>query len=311
MPITHVTYSYVENGGAVPSCTSETVSDAIKQYLTAHVDALLKRSNEASTPQAEFTSTEARTRFEQLRTGSDAEFLSAAQDLARQLHREMDGRSEPGFFVGLRRTEGPTTLAAALKLDVKPAGGAAVSHTAGGRRRLEAVEELLDLPGELQKGAIVPDERADSEVVVGDTLPETSLYFLRGFDVRQVSAPGPAVKTLLNTVRRVAPKSVEAVAVALDAEQRAVTVDRFFADHAALLDDTERAAVVGQLAQVKRPVRLLDTRRHPTMRIVTADGVVIRGRATTLTTTKLRWEPRQGGYRILIDVDEEPTERWE
>jgi hypothetical protein len=198
-----------------------------------------------------------------------------------------------------------------LKLDVKPTAGAAVSRGAGGRRRLEAVEELLDLPGELQKGAIVPDGRPDSEVVVGDRLPETSLYFLRGFEVRQVSAPGPAVKTLLNTVRQVAPKSVGAVAAALDATPQATTVDQFLVDHGDLLDEPERAALEGRLEQVKRPIRLLDTRQHPTTRIVTADGVVIRGPASTLTTTKLRWETRRGGFRILIDVDDEPTERWE
>ncbi len=246
MSILFVTYTYIEPTGDIPTCVPESVSSGVERYLLDHVASLLKRVPDGSSPPARFQSADGKERFQALLEGSESECLQAAEQLAQRVYKEMDKRSKPGFFVALRSDEEQRIRAAVLKLDIQTKSAAAMSRTGKGRLRLEAVKDLLEVPGQLQKGAVFRDDRPASDVVVN-----------------------------------------------------------FFARHPDLLEQNERSRVYYQLRERKRPVDRIDARQVVIDQIVTADGITIRGRATALAD-KLRVEERPGGWRIVIDVNEEP-----
>jgi hypothetical protein len=303
--ITIVTYSYVEPGGNPPTCALESVSADVESYLLAHVVRLLEGAANGSSPPARFQSADGKDRFQLLLEGSDGEFLQAAEQVAQRLHKEMDNRAKPGFFVAMRSREGQRTWATVLKLDIHAKSGAAMSRTGPGRPTFEAVKDLLDIPGQLQKGVVFRDDRGGSDIVVGDRLTETAFYFLRAIDAVQMSKPGQAISAVVNAVAKVAgPKRTVPVIRALETEQE-TTPEEFFARHPDLLEEHERAQVYDQLRVRRRPVDRFDARQHVLDEIVTADGITVRGRATTMAD-KLRVFERPGGWRIEINVDEEP-----
>lgn len=306
MAISIVSYAYVEPGGAPPQMQERPTSAEVRAYLDAHVNALSAKASNGSLSPAVFRSAEASTRFTRLASGSKSQFLHASQTLAERLFARMDQRAKRGFFITLRRT-GPS-LGAALKLDVHDAAAAALRLDATGVPTLEAVQDLLDIPGELQKGAIIPDARADSDVIVGDKLTVTSLYFLDALDAEQHALPGRATAELLRVVQDVAPHKAAATAAVLELEER-TTLAEFLDRHEDLLDEAERIEVLDRARVRKRPIDGIDPTSYALSELIEADGITVRGRASTIRE-KLQITPRPGGHRIQIDVDEEPRRRF-
>lgn len=306
MAITIVSYAYVEPSGQPPQMQERPTSAEVQKYLSAHVDALLGKAGTGSLLPAVFQSTDSRTRFGRLMKGTKQQFLTASQDLADRLCARMDQRARRGFFVTLRRS-GPA-LGAALKLDVHDAAAAALRLDTTGQPTLEAVQDLLDIPGELQKGAVVPDGRVGSDVIVGDKLVVTSLYFLEALDAEQHAAAGPATADFLRVVQAVAPTKAAATAAALEQETRASLVE-FFERHDDLLDEDERAEVLDRARVRRRPIDAIDPQSYALREEIQADGIVIRGQAAAIRE-KLRISQRPGGYRIQVDVDEAPRRRY-
>ncbi len=211
-----------------------------------------------------------------------------------------------GFFVTLRRS-GPA-LGAALKLDVHDAAAAALRRDSAGEPTLEAVQDLLDIPGELQKGAVVPDGRPGSEVIIGDKLVKASLYFLDALDVQQHAAAGAATVDFLRVVQEVAPTKVAATVAAVELETR-TSLREFFDRHADLLDEDEQEQVLDRARVRRRPIDAIDPESYALREEIEADGIVIRGRSSTIRE-KLRISERPGGYRVEIDVEEQPRRRY-
>jgi hypothetical protein len=317
LPIVHLTYSYVEPGRPVTRCSPKTASADLGQYLEQHLDWLLRGASTRRSPPAEFLTQDARARFQVMETGTDSEFIAAAQQLLDRLMANIDGRSKPGFFVAARRRDGrsrPAVVqAAVMKLDVSDKAAAAVRPSLNGEPTLEAFRGLLDTPGSLQKGAIHPDPRplGESEVVVGDRqLTEAALFFLRTIDARQNADPGQATVQAIQAVCDVAPEKAPAIAAALAATSAPVAPDDFFDANRDLLDTGEREQVVGRLTLGPRPVREIDPSRHALLQELTADGILVRGRSEIIDS-KVDVQRRQGGgWRIQVDVDEEPRRRY-
>jgi hypothetical protein len=307
MAIAIVSYSYVEPGGSPPRMRIRNVSAEIGVYLEEHVDALVRSVGTGSISPAFFRSQPGRTRFDQLSSGTTAAFLASSKELADRLIQRMDQRAKRGFFVTLRGS-GSTPFGAALKLDVHEEAAAALYLDKKGDPTLEAVKDLLDIPGALQKGAVIPDQRPNSEVIVGDKLAVTSLYFLEAIDVEQHASPGPATVDLLRVVREVAPQRTEAVAQAMESEARQ-SVGQFFERHPDVLTESESAEVMQRALIRRRPIGEIDPEAYTIREEIDADGITIRARATTIRS-KLRVVQRPGGYRIEIDVDEEPRRRF-
>jgi hypothetical protein len=96
----------------------------------------------------------------------------------------MDRWMERGLLICVRVVDGKKRSAAVLKLEVVTPNSAVLEKLDTGEEVLEAVTDVLDAPGELQKGALVDDPRPGSDVVVGDKLTKDALYFPRAFGIR-------------------------------------------------------------------------------------------------------------------------------
>lgn len=306
MAIDLVSYAYVESGGAAPTMRVRATGPDVNAYLSEHIDSLIERARVGGLSPAVFRSTESRVRFSHLATGTRPDFVAASQQIADRLFESMDMRAKRGFFVTIRCSD--PVRGVALKLDVHDAAAAALRLDASGEPTLEAVQDLLDIPGELQKGAVVPDLRPDSEVIVGDRLAVTSLYFLEALDVQQHVAAGPATADFLGVVQELAPTKVRAVAAALEDAHR-TTVGAFLQQHADLLDAAERESVLGGVRVRRRPINILDPDSYALREEIEADGIVVRGRASVMRE-KLQIRNRPGGFVIEILVDEDPRRKF-
>jgi hypothetical protein len=98
------------------------------------------------------------------------------------------------------------------------------------------------------------------------------------------------------------------MSVALEGETRE-SVEDFFERHPSLLSEAERSEVLNRARVRKRPIDEIDPQSYVLREEIKADGITIRGRAPTISE-KLRIQERPGGYRIQIDVDEEPSRRF-
>jgi len=274
----------------------------------------LARATKGTSAPAYFATSDAKQRFTDLRTGSEDDFLAAADSLTQRLHTAMDERAKKGFIVAVRRSSdpnGPAGIAqvGVLKLDIHDEPAAAAREIED-ELTLEAVQGLLDLPGELQKGAVYPDPRADSDLVVGDrVMVETAKYFLRSLDVQQIAAAGSATKSFVEVVAKVAPAKLDDVVEELDGYDHAISPTAFLAEHPELLDEHEREETLQGLEGLTRPVRIIDVPTKPPRVVVSADGISIRG--AVMDMHKVTWHPSNGGWQIQIDVSEEPRKSYE
>lgn len=305
MTITLVYYSYIEPGGAPPRMLERTTTPLVLDYLTAHVDELIRRAGTEVLSPAQFRSEPARTRFAHLASGTRDQFVRSSQDLADRLHARMDNRAKRGFIVTLR-LRGPQG-SAALKLDVSDAAAAALRTNPGGEPTLEAIQDLLDLPGQLQKGAVAPDSRPDSDVVVGDKLTVTSQYFLEALDVQQHVAAGPATADLLTVIQAIAPTKASAAAAAIERATR--TTVRDFLRRQRNFTDEERENILASATVRTRPIDLIDPTSYALREEISADGITVRGRSEVMRE-RVRIVRRPGGFRIEIDVSESPRRRF-
>lgn len=306
MPLQYVAYAFMQPGGTRPECKLHTVSSEVAAYLRDHVDDLLKRVERGSSAPAYFRRPEARHRFDELRTGTESQFVAAAQGLAADLHTAMDQRSKRGFFVALREIgEGGDLRAAALKLDVNDKR-AAVVQLVDSDLELEMIKDLLDLPGELQKGAVTPDPRADSELVVGDkATEETAKYFLRALEVQQISPPSQGPSLLIRALKAVAPDHVQEMAEVISDYKTPVTPNQLFDDHPKVLSTVQRDEVLKLLEDETRPVRIINPIEKPPRAEVRADGISIAGPARIIDR-QVAWTRRDGQWVIEIRVAQEP-----
>jgi hypothetical protein len=307
MTIMKVAYAYVEEKGPPPVCKLRQISADLESYLEAHVNSLNERASKGDgSPPATFRTKESTARFDSLLTGDDDQFVTAAQSIASQLQKEMDKRTKKGFFVALRRDGAAEMEAAALKLDVQDKQAAALGWDEHGDPDLEAVKGLLDIPGKLQKGAVFPDVRATSDVVIGDKLPDTALYFLRALDAQQIAKPGPATGVFVHAVKEIAEDRVTVVARALESETKPTTPRAFFKRHPEVLPQDVRESVLDRIEHDRRPVKRIDPTRHAIMGTWKADGITVRGRLTDLESKFTKLPRKGGGWRMQIDVSDEP-----
>lgn len=301
-----VTYTYVEQGAATPTCTIRSATGDVADYLEAHADAIVEKASSNSTPPAKFLNRAAERRFQALATGTQTQFLATAQELAQRLQSEMDGRTKRGFFVALRRTVDKEAHACVMKLDVSDKAAASLQRRAG-LPDLAAVKDLLDVPGQLQKGAVTPDPRATSDVIVGERFADTSQYFLRALEIVQFYSERDSISELIAAVSRVSPDRVGAVLEQIDRSEPA-TAEDFFDRNPNLLEQSQVADVVGRLRQLKRPLQPLDARHVPIRRTIAADGITITGRPQDLAS-KVQIERTPDGWRITINVTHQPVDR--
>lgn len=304
MAIVHWGYRFVDPRGAPGPWTAPTdpPSDALADYLLAHCTEVRKKAQLATSGPAIFSEHAAGARFQMVRTGSNTQFEEAGADLAERLQTAMDDRSKAGFLVALQLAEGDKTEAAVLKLDISERVGAAAARR-NGVVMLEPIANLLDRAGGLDKGAIVPDQRPDSDAIVADRLGAAAQYFLRAMGLRQEAARNESTPALIRLVARIAPERTESFVSQLAAEQAPVVVD----DLLSRLDapEAEIRQIRAALDKQPRALRIVDPIARPPRVEIRAGEIAITG-LSVQAARGVQWSQLAGGWRITIDVQDEP-----
>jgi hypothetical protein len=202
MEFTFVTYATVAPHQASVSLKLRQHPAGVDEFLSDHITKVRAKADSGSSPLAVFTSAAARSDFLQLRNGDQSHFLATATQLTDQLIARMDHRAATGVFVCLQGEVGGVTFGAALKLQVMTEHAARLANLTAGDWSLEAVADVLDAPGLLQKGALMPDGRAHSEVVIGDRLQRDALYFTSALGIRTWERSSNSAPRLIAALKR-------------------------------------------------------------------------------------------------------------
>lgn len=170
----------------------------VSDFLTSHAQGLQKSSDSSAAaskaaPIARFiTQRNTKVQFEHLVSGSDSEFLAAAKTFATDLIKQMEHKNaKQGVLVcATFEDEGRPPSAAVLKLEVVSEHGAVLQGLETNHVTLSAIQHVLDRPGDLQKGAVYPDPRPESDTVVADRVSQVEAqYFLTAVGI-EVVEPG-------------------------------------------------------------------------------------------------------------------------
>jgi hypothetical protein len=195
-----------------------------------------------------------------------------------------------------------------LKLDASDGPAAALETTKEGPE-LEAIANLLDIPGALQKGAIAPDPRAGSDVIVGERWDNTTQYFLAALDVVQNLSERESVYQVLKSVQARAPERVPIVLEAIAERERPTDFTTLLTEPA-LLDEPILGEVLAELRSSPRPLLSMNRDHVPLIRKIEADGVTVSA-PVLVFAERVHWVRRNQnlGWRITIDVREEPRDK--
>lgn len=305
--IVHMTYARVASD-AVPGPMAPREHDAkVDAFLLDHMRALLASAEQGDAPVATFFDPASMALFESVRTGDETAFLDAAGQLAYRLVGEMDRRTGPGLLVCLQVAEGDELSGAALKLEVVAPNSAVLEALDTGEEILSGATNVLDAPGKLQKGALVQDPRAASDVVIGDKLHKDAAYFPRAFGIRPEQRAADTAADLISVIGAVAPGAARQAAQALPdiPSGQAETVVDALAEEVEALDEAARAAVLARLSASTRPVRNIDT-TGTVREFLTADGVTVSGTAGAMRAVNYERDPEGDGWVITVRVRNEP-----
>ena len=191
MEITHLSLAKVAHDATFATAELRDVDDGISAFLGAHINGLRTMTTRSGTSPGSFTDPEARRLFRNLYSGPDSNFLAAADNLTKRLIGRMDARTASGLLVCLRAHDDQEQYGGVLKLQVVAPHAAVLEELASGQVRLSAVRDLLDKPGDLQKGALSTSWLAENRIMIGDQLGQDAAYFPKAFDIRAYHAPQP------------------------------------------------------------------------------------------------------------------------
>ena len=313
MQIRLITYNRVEAGGTPAPSIVRPMSPNVATYLVQHMTAMRSHADDGSWPPAEFVDPLCEHMFEELRVGSEERFLSAASTVVQRLIGRMRGNTSPGLLVCVQVDDKPEPLAAILKLEVGRDYAGVLQRLETGEEQLDAVRNVLDPPGKLQKGALFIDRRPDSQVVIGDKLADTAKYFPDALGIRQVQKAKPATTELIRAVYSVAPEAAPSLERKL--RDMAETSDKPLERVERVLDELELPStqvdeVRGILENQPRPVRTVDIRK-PISLTIEADNITVFGPAADIDE-KVEIIPQpDGSWHITVShIYEEPRRQY-
>lgn len=304
-----MTYARVAVGACPQSPELQPIEAGIKGFLCDHVDALLKKAqNREASPPGRFRENDARDLFRKLHTGTDPEFLSSAYSLAKRLIDGMNGRTSEGLLVALRaETERDGRVAGLLKLQVVAPNGAILRKLESGELMLSAVQDMLEQPGALEKGALVASSLPDGEVFCADRLSAAARYFPEAFDIRVFAKPAAAVKIFFDAVHAIAGDLAPQVAEIWPTLRPGPVRDLLAELGQKIPDLTPEllAEITEMLEAAPRPVGGLDTRRvvRETYEI---GGITLTGPIDEMQRNVRISERSDGGWQLTVDSSEKP-----
>jgi len=310
VPISCATWALLAVGQPLTELVVEDIDEEAGSYVTEHMGDLDGRA--LRSPPTHFIAGADKKRFDLLRRGSEAEFLSASQELAGRLLGQMRDSRQDGLFVAAREIDKRgAARAAVLKLHVV-APHTGYLQRVKGRIRLGAVKAALNVPGQLQKGALYPDVRRNSAVVVGDQLDVSALYFLRSLGLVQDQSPKRAVAAVYSAVRSRVPDAEQAVADSI-ATRRPTSVkealDGLVSDLPPL--SPMRLEIESELKEQARPPVALDPDRAGLLkRVISGGGIEISGSVSAMRSrVEGPVETDDGRWRVVVTFDGKPSDR--
>lgn len=249
------------------------IDKGISAFLGAHIKGLRNMAAKSGSVPGRCEELEARGLFRNLCSGKDGPFLAAADSFSARLAGRMDARSAKGLLVCLRADDGEERYGGVLKLQVKATDAAVLEELSSGEIRLSAVRDLLDTPGELQKGALSASWLAEEQVLIGDRLGREAEYFTRALAIRPFARPSTAVNELFAAIGEVSPDLALPIAEALPGVSPG-TSDSVLAalgQKVPGLHPGVQADISDVLAHQVRPVSDIDTSRTPKETITIGD----------------------------------------
>ena len=304
-----MTYTRVSAGVTVRPMTPRPHDAKVDAFLLEHVAALRQSGELGNAPMARFQIPGSHALFECLRAGDATAFYDAARELAVKLVARMDGRMDPGLLVCVQVRDGEELSGAALKLQVVTPNAAVLERLDSGEEQLAGATNVLDAPGDLQKGALVPDGRPDSDVIVGDKLPKDALYFPEAFDIRSQQRGADSAGELIQAIGDTSPVLARQAARALPAVEagRVASVLEELAGTVLGLDAALRSDIATKLDAARRPVRDVDT-QAPVREIVRVEGITIAGSAAAMSRVAIDPDPAGDGWVITIRTRTRPVQ---
>jgi hypothetical protein len=263
--ITHLTYARVAADAAPRFPDFRPVEHGVSGFLGDHIKSLFAMSRGPdATPPGRFRRTAAQALFRALHTGTEREFLTSADTLTRRLIGKMNRATAEGLLICLRAdTPDQGRVAGVLKLQVVAPNAAVLQALDSGDLVLTAVQDLLDSPGDLQKGALVATSLPDGQVLCGDRVTNLARYFPEAFDIQIFSRPSVATKAFFDAVEEFAAPLISEVAEAWPTVRPGPLGDVLaeLGQKVPELTASLQADIAERLETAARPVATLDTRR--------------------------------------------------
>jgi hypothetical protein len=156
------------------------IDKGINDFLADHIRDLRHLTATRQTQPGRFVDAQAQALFRSLRYDKAPDFLATVDSLLKRLIDKMDQRTKAGLLICLRASEDSNLIAGVLKLQVVAEHGAVLEKLDSGDEVLSAVTDLLDKPGDLQKGTLVMSTLPEGQLLTGDRLAsQDAIYFPR------------------------------------------------------------------------------------------------------------------------------------
>lgn len=310
LDISLTTLSLVDHDASPPAPRlEENLETSVRMFFVEHILALLKRSQKAdSPPPARFVDPEAQDLFQSLHMGDTTEFLRAAGVLTKRLIGRMNRSTKRGLLVCIRAEDPTERIGAVLKLEIVAPTGTTLEELASGQVRLSAVTNLMDQPGDLQKGALATSQMSAEEVLCGEAFNYQSRYFPEAFGIQVFARPSRGSSGLLNAIarsdRHLAQQVAEALPQVTPGPLRDVVSK--LGEHLPALDPETRTTIIDTLEKNRLPITHVNTQENVTA-VIDQGGMIIRGPVTTFHDAVQIRQSQDGGWEAVVRFDKEPT----
>lgn len=287
------------------------IEDGVRAFFVNHIETLEKRFRGTHAPPSRIVDTEARGLFDALHEGDTDAFVAAADALTKRLIGRMDRRAAKGLLACVRAEERAGRITAVLKLDIDPSYGTRLEQLVSGEIRLAAVTNVLEQPGELQKGVLVTSEMAAEELFCTDRQMLDARYFPEAFGIQVFTPPSQGAAALVNAIAQRDPQLAARVARALP-RIRARAAHEVIMELGECVEGMEPAVheeIIGTLAHGGRPVIDIDTSKQLTATIEDG-GVVIKVPAQQMDRRFRLEENPAGGWQVVVGFENEPSVKY-
>jgi hypothetical protein len=286
----------------------EGIEDKVRAFFVEHIQALraMSRGKDAPPP-GRFIDSEAQSLFQSLHMGDTTEFLGSAGVLTKRLIGRMNHSTKRGLLACIR-AEGPSErIGAVLKLEIISPTGATLEELASGEIRLAAVTNIMNQPGNLQKGALVANGMAAEEVLCGDTLNYQASYFPEAFGIQVFARPSRGSPALLNTIAGSGAQLARQVAETMPQVEPGPLreVVKTLGEHIPAFDPETQTGIIGTLENSQRPITYVNTQNEITA-VIEQGGIIIKGSATVIHQDVQLRPDSAGGWEAVVRFENEP-----